>query len=50
MVEYNSTFRNKSLMEEYQERKRDKKEKDKRSKKEKINDRMKKEFNREKDL
>ena len=50
MDEYNSTFRNKSLMEEHLERKREKKQKDKRSKREKINDAMSREFNRDKDL
>eukprot|EP00347_Sterkiella_histriomuscorum_P011129 403373648 len=50
MDEYNSQFRTKSLLEQHQSKKFDKNAKDKRSKNEKLQDRMTKNFDREKDL
>jgi hypothetical protein len=50
MNEYNSHFRQKTLLEEHQDKIRDKKSKDHRSHKDKMNDMMSRSFDRERDL
>lgn len=50
MQEYNSQYRQKTLMEEHLEKKQDRRSKDHRSKNEKLKDQMLKGFDKEKDL
>lgn len=50
MAEYNSHFRQRSLLEEHQSKAKDRRSKDHRSHKEKVKDMMSRPFDRERDL